>query len=191
MVISLKKSNFSEIAKIHTEALKGDFLPSLGNNFLTTFYEGIINKPGIYGFGFEEKEEIVGFVIGTKDSHKFFSLAIKENFLKLSLWLLLEILKNPPIIKNVIETFLYPSKDMGPKAELVVIAVKNKWQGQGIGKILTQKLEAAFKVNKISRYKLTVHADKEAVGFYDHLGFKRISKFSLYGKMWYVYEKST
>ena len=47
-------------------------------------------------------------------------------------------------IKNVLETFLYTSKDKGPKAELVVIAVLDKYQGQGIGKILTRTLLPGF-----------------------------------------------
>lgn len=177
------------IAKIHISALEGDFLPSLGAPFLKAFYKGIIGKPGIYGFAVFEKGGIRGFVVGTNDSGKFFSTALHSNFIKLSLLLLVQILKKPFLIKNVMETFLYPEKDVGVKAELIVIAVEKKYQGKGFGKQLTRALESAFKKNGIRRYKLTVHADKEAVGFYEHLGYSRISQFSLYGKMWFVYEK--
>ncbi len=189
MITSTQKSDSSQIARIHKGALDGDFLPSLGLRFLTTFYEGIIGREDIYSFVYKEKKHILGFVLGVKDSKRFFPQVIRANFLKLSLLLLLQIIKNPKIVKNIAETFLYPSKDVGPKAELVVIAVDNKLQNRGVGKKLVKALEVAFRKNKIKCYKLTVHADKKAVGFYEHLQFSRISSFKLYGKMWFVYEK--
>lgn len=189
VIISTQKSDSPQIARIHKEALEGDFLPSLGLNFLNVFYEGIIGEEDVYLFAYKEKKRILGFVLGVKDSKRFFPKAVQANFLKLSLLLLLQIIKNPKIIKNIAETFLYPSKDVGSKAELVVIAVDNKLQGRGVGKKLVKVLETAFRKNKIKRYKLTIHADKKAVGFYEHLQFSRISSFKLYGKMWFIYEK--
>lgn len=189
MIRPIKTRDERLIAQIHTKSLSGDFLSSLGIDFLTVFYEGIIGKPGVYGFAYEENKKIHGFVLGTKDSEKFFSLALRSNLLKLSFFLLFQLIKRPKLVKNVLETLLYPKKDTGPKAELVVIAVSEKSQGKGVGKQLVKALEKVFKKDKIKRYKLTVHADKKAVGFYEHLGYSRISTFRLYGKMWFVYEK--
>lgn len=189
MSISLNPSHSSQIAIIHGEALSGDFLPSLGVGFLTAFYEGIIGKPEVCVFGIIERDGVRGFVLGTKDSSKFFSLALRSNFLKLSFLLLFQLIRRPVLIKNVVETFLYPKKDVGPKAELVVIAVRKNYQGKGLGHDLVDMLEESFKKDGIRRYKLTVHADKKAVGFYEHLGYSRLSSFRLYGKMWFVYAK--
>ena len=171
MIRQIEKDHTGLIAQIHDKALNGDFLPSLGIDFLTAFYEGIIGKPGVYGFVDVENGRIVGFIIGTRDSEKFFSQALRGNFVKLTLLLLIQLIKRPQIIKNVLETFLYTKKEGTSKAELVVIAVNNKSQGKGMGKQLVRALEQAFKKEKINRYKLTVHADKNAVGFYEHLGY--------------------
>lgn len=189
MIINLIPQDANHVALIHTGALKGDFLPSLGFNFLSTFYSGVLGKPGVYGFGYKDKGQVIGFVVGTSDSSIFFHLALKAKFLEVSFYLLLQLLKKPSLIKNVLETFLYTSKDKGPKAELVVIAVENSWQGRGIGRKLTEALEEAFSREGIKEYKLTVHADKKAVQFYEHLKYNRISEFSLYGKLWYVFSK--
>lgn len=189
MIISLNPSHSSQIAITHSEALSGDFLPSLGVGFLTTFYQGVIGKTGVYIFGIIERGKVSGFVLGTKDSSKFFSLALRSNFLRLSFLLLCQLIRRPVLIKNVIETFLYPKKDVGPKAELVVIAVRKNCQGKGLGRDLVDVLEESFKKDGIRRYKLTVYADKKAVGFYEHLGYSCLSSFRLYGKMWFVYAK--
>lgn len=189
MIVSLKRTHSPQVAKIHQKALAGDFLPSLGFAFLKTFYEGIIGKPGVYGFAYEEDEKILGFVVGTSDSKIFFSQALRARFIKLSFLLLIQLIKRPQIIKNILETFFYPKKDTGPKAELFVIAVDRKFQGKGVGRELVEALENAFRKDGINRYKLAVYANKKAVGFYEHLGYSRISNFRLYGKMWYVYAK--
>ncbi len=190
MITSAKYTDLFQITNLHIQGLSGDFLPSLGSKFLQTMYEGIIGKPGVYIFVDKAKARILGFIIGTSDMDYFFKQAIKNNFIKLSLLLILQILRNPLLIKKITETFFYPKKDIGPKAELVVLVVDKAHQGQGIGKKLINSLEQEFTKRSITRYKLTVHADKYAVLFYKHLGMRRISSFQLYDKMWYVYEKN-
>lgn len=189
MPIKLNKDDSVAINRIHRLALEGDFLPSLGEKFLETLYRGTLEKPGIYGFGVKEKGKVVGFVVGTKGINLFFKEAFKSSLPKLVYYLILRLLTHPRLIKNVLETALYSSKDKGPKAELIVIAVTPAHQGKGYGKELTKSLERAFLEDGIKEYKLTVHRDKKAVGFYEHLGYKRISTFKLYGKIWYVYSK--
>lgn len=189
MIRVISAQDTALITKIHREALAGDFLPSLGFRFLKTFYDGVVNTPGVFGFVFEDDSKIQGFIIGTTDSKKFFLQAVTTNFIKLSLFILIQLVKKPTIIKNVMETLLYPKKDTGPNAELVVIALNNKYQGKGIGGKLVLALEEEFKKEGIVSYKVTVHADKIAVGFYKHLGYSRFSSFRLYDKMWHVYEK--
>lgn len=189
MIKPLTDLDVPDIARIHYEALKGDFLPSLGIDFLKSFYEGIIEKPGVYAFGFFQGTKLQGFVIGSNNSKDFFSQALKSRFLKLALLLLIQIIKKPTLIKKIIESYFYPGKTLGPKAELVVIAINKHFRGKGAGKFLVKALEKAFKKNGVTKYKLTVYADKAAVGFYEHLGYNRLSSFQLYGKMWYAYEK--
>ncbi len=189
MIIEGKKIYADDIAKIHFQTLSDDFLPSLGINFLKSFYQGIIGQPGVYIFTEVQKNNVYGFVVGVKNSKKFFTLAIRSNPLKLSLFLLLAVIKNPFLIRNIFETILYPSKTKKPLGELVVIAVARKYQGKGIGKKLINSLEKKFVEKGITKYKLTVYSDKSAINFYEKLKFKLLSSFKLYGRMWFVYEK--
>lgn len=190
MITSARYTDIPPIAALHIQNLSGDFLPSLGKEFLQAMYEGIIGKLGVYIFVDRDKAGISGFIIGTSDMNLFFKQVISSNFIKLLILLAFQIIKNPSIIRKIIETFFYPKKDIGPKAELVVVAVGKAYRGQGIGKKLVDSLEREFIKKGIFEYKLTVHADKDAVLFYEHTGMKRISSFQLYDKMWYVYGKN-
>jgi len=188
-VTPLKEDHIPDIVKIHSISLKSDFLPSLGNNFLTTLYKSVLKNEDVYGFVTIDQKKIVGFIIGTKNMKKYFSSIFKSNFLKLSFYLSIKLIQKPFLLKNVIETFSYSSKDIGPPAELIVIAVLKKYQNKGIGRMLVEAIEKRFKSEKIKNYKLTVHADKKAVYFYEKLGYHRLSQFNLYNKLWYIYEK--
>lgn len=189
MIKPLESKHISEIAGVHIKALKGDFLPSLGNNFLETLYKGLIGQKDIYSFVDIQKGKVAGFIIGTGNIDLFLKTLLKANFLKLVFYLFFELLKKPRLIKNTLETFLYSKKDQGIKPELVVIAILETWQGKGIGKKLIRVLENKFKEEKIKKYKLTVHSNKKAVNFYNKLKFKKVSEFNLYNKLWYIYEK--
>lgn len=190
MIKPLGLKQIPEIAGIHASELKNDFLPSLGSEFLELLYLGVLKKGMAFGFVAQEKNKIVGFIIGTKNMNNFFKSAITSNLIKMIYLIFLKVLKKPAIISNILETLLYTKKDRGPKSELVVIAVLKKWQGKGIGKKLIKSLENYFKKDKIKSYKLTVYADKEAVNFYKRLSYIKLSEFSLYGKQWYIYEKN-
>lgn len=189
MIAPLVKEQAPQIAKIHFVSLPEDFLPSLGIGFLENFYEGIIEEKRVFGYVDIEGKKIRGFILGTDNMSDFFIKALKNNFFQLAYLLTIKILKKPILIKKILETFLYPKREVGPRAELIVIVVLKRWQGQGIGKKLIATLEKKFLQRKIKKYKLTVHADKKAVFFYERLGYTKLSSFNLYDKLWYVYEK--
>lgn len=190
LIKPLSPKQIPEITSIHLSAMKGDFLTLLGKHFLSCFYSGIIGKEQIYGFFCEENKQVKGFIIGTKNIDLFFKTAVYSNFLKLSFYLSIQVFKRPSLLNNIFETFLYPKKDQGIKPELVILAVSKENQGKGIGKKLIHALENKFKEEKVRKYKLTVHADKKAVSFYDKLGFLKAGRFTLYNKPWYIYEKA-
>lgn len=190
MIKPLELKHIPQVAKIHVRVLKQDFLPSLGTDFLEILYSGVIKNNEAFGFVAEEKNKVIGFVIGTKNMDRFFKTALTANLLKLVYLMAIKLLSRPALIKKTLETFLYTKKDKGPKSELVVIAVLDKWQGKGIGKKLVKSLETFLKKIKISKYKVTVYADKKAVKFYSKLNYSKLAEFNLYGKPWYIYEKS-
>lgn len=189
MVIPLKKEHTKDVAKIHKESLPGDFLPSLGLNFLVVMYENMIQIPGTFGFVEIQDNQIRGFVIGTKDMKNLFNKTFKTNTHKLVYHCLISLIKQPKLIIRIVETFLYPHKEKGPEAELIVIAVLKKWQGKGVGKKLTEKLEEVFIKKNIYKYKVAVHKKKKANLFYKKLGYLQINTFTLYSRKWILYEK--
>lgn len=189
MIRQVREADIPHITRIHINSLKGDFLPSLGKDFLELIYKGVIDAPDIYGFVNSDGDKVTGFVIGTRNMDIFLKTALKKNFIKLSVVMMIQLLKRPGIIKNILETILYSKKESGPAAELVVIAVSKKSQGQGIGKKLVKMLETEFKKIKINKYKLTVYSDKKAIKFYEALNFYKIANFNLYSKEWSVLEK--
>lgn len=188
MILPLNSKLIPQITKIHINSLSNDFLPQLGSKFLETIYRGSINKHA-FGYADVDNKKVRGFIVGTSNMSLFFRNVTQENFLKLSFFLFLKLLQKPVLFKKIFETFSYSKKDHGPKAELIVIAVSQKYRGEGIGKKLIEVLEKKFKQDKIREYKLTVHAEKEAVKFYEKLNFKYLAKFNLYNKSWFIYTK--
>lgn len=186
----LKNEDLPKIADLHIEALNGDFLTLLGKNFLTQLYKPLINNKDFDGFYVEKDSQTAGFILGTRASKSLFKTALTSNLFGLLTSLFISLIKNPLLLKNTFETILYTKKDQGPDAELVIIAISKKFQNQGIGKKLISKLEEKFKQKKIKQYKLTVHAQKPAVKFYESLKFKKIGNFTLYNKEWLIYEKN-
>ncbi len=190
MIRAISKKDSPIIAKIHMQSLSDDFLPSLGVDFLSAFYQGVIGRPKVFGFLDTQKGKISGFVVGTSNMELFFKDTISSNFISLFYHLLLALIKKPSIIKNVAETLFYTAKDRGPVAELVIIAVDNRFRGKGIGKKLVLALEEEMKKRKIKGYKLTVtKRNKAANEFYKSIGFKQFSEFELYNKSWNIITK--
>lgn len=190
MIGPLKDEQIASVVKLHSSGLRGDFLPSLGNAFLTTFYRALINEPKIYALVCSHKDEVQGFIIGTDDMSLFLKKILKKRFLEFSLLIAYQILKKPWLLKNVFETLFYTKKESGPKAELVIIVVGQKHRNKGIGRALIESLEEIFLKNKIRQYKLTAIAGKKAVGFYSYLKFTPTANFNLYGKSWLIFEKN-
>lgn len=189
MIVRLNPQNAQEVAKLHIKVLPNDFLPNLGLGFLTIMHSGVLSQKGVCGFGYKENGKMIGFIIGVQNSEKLFSGVIKNKIFPLTFCLCFQLIKNPFILKKTLETLLYPKKEKGPKSELVVIGVLEKYQGKGVGRKLVEALEKDFRQKSIKKYKVTFYAEKSAKYFYNRLGFKKISQFMLYNKLWYLYGK--
>lgn len=189
MIKPLDESHISQIVRLHQESLKGDFLTSLGEKVLSEIYKGVVGSSNSISFICLDKNKVTGFVVGTRNMQSFFKEIFKKRFLGLALFTVLKFLRKPYIIKCLLETLSYTGRETGPKAELVVIAVKKNYRGQNLGRKLVKSLENNFRKLKIKKYKVNVHADKKANHFYKRLGFTKISSFNLYNKEWLIYEK--
>jgi len=197
MILPMQRSHAGAVARIHANALAGDFLPSLGVNFLRVFYEGALDQAAGFGFvhvegGESSREDLrpCGFVFGSEDTHALFRRVMSSRMLSLGLAAVPAALRRPLLLRNVAETFLYPSKEgQSPhQAELVVIGVDAALRSRRIGEALVGELNRAFRKHGVLAYKVTVlQSNQGANRFYQRLGFQFSFEFILYGKKWNLY----
>jgi len=189
MIVPMQRSHAEAVARIHAQALDGDFLPSLGINFLRVFYESALDQGAGFGFVDLEKKPC-GFVFGSADTRSLFKRVMLSRMLALGLAALPALLRRPLLLRNVAETFLYPSKEgQSPyQAELVVIAVDTTHRGRHIGESLVGELNRVFREQGVRAYKVTVlQSNQGANRFYQRLGFQLSFEFALYGGQWNLY----
>jgi len=137
----MAKSDAEDAAEIHCEALANDFLASLGKSFLTTFYRCVLRLNIGFGIVFEKDHHIAGVAIVTENTTIFYKSILFKRFWALMPKVLWALVKNPRLIKKVLETLIYSKQESGghdPVAELMVIVLRKECQHQGIGtKILS------------------------------------------------------
>ena len=63
----------AQVAAIDVVARAGDFLPSLGVEFLTSLYTGMLDGEGSWGHGVvSQSGEVLGFIVGCLDTKAVF-----------------------------------------------------------------------------------------------------------------------
>ena len=190
MIVPMQRSHAGAVARIHADALSGDFLPSLGIGFLRVFYEGALDQGVGFGLVHLEEDRPRGFVFGSADTRALFKRVMLSRMLALGLAAIPTVLQRPLLLRNVAETFLYPSKEgQSPhQAELVVIGVDAELRGRGIGQALVGELNRVLRAQGVQAYKVTVlQSNPGANRFYQRLGFQFSFEFTLYRKKWNLY----
>jgi ribosomal protein S18 acetylase RimI-like enzyme len=194
-LLPLTQAHIPVVAQLHTDALAGDFLPSLGEKFLRVFYRAALRSGLAFGFvqvGVAEKPD--GFVLASPDTSALFRRVAAGSALALGWAALPAVLRRPALLGKVGETFLYPAREAEAAgaasgcAELLVIAVAPARRSQGTGAALVAALNETFARQGISRYKVTVLAENDGANrFYCREGFQQVSRFIQYGKWWNLY----
>jgi len=190
MIVPMQREHAARVAELHCAALAGDFLPSLGQGFLTVFYRGVLDLGVGFGFVAIEDAQPVGFVLGSADTNVLFKRVMLSRVLPLGLRVIQAVIRKPALIANALETFLYPGKENAApeKAELVVIGFDGAYRGRGLGRQLVNALNDAFRAQGVRSYKVTVlQSNRGANGFYRALGFQHALEFELYRKKWNLY----
>lgn len=192
MIRKGRTTDINELARIHLKELHSQFLPMLGNKFLRLLYANFIKNNQTFVYVSERNKSIQGYIVGAKDFNNVFKVIILNNLTQFLYIIFPQILRKPKILINIFETIFYTTKTGVNKneGELVVIVVVKKFRNRGIGKKLISVLEKQFYNQNLTEYKVSVTAkNKSAVSFYESLGFKKLSKFILYGNETYLYKK--
>ena len=84
MIRNVSSLDVKKISHLHYTELKGEFLPSLGRNFLEKLYKGLIKEKGTFILALEEKNALKGFLVGSFDFKQSFKKIIRDNFFNFS-----------------------------------------------------------------------------------------------------------
>lgn len=192
MMRKAKNKDVNYLAKIHCEELEGNLLVNLGENFISALYIDFLQDDSTIFF-LKENKQVQGFIVGVTNFSKLFNKVIVTHFLRYLRILVPRFFQSPSLIPRTLGTFMYPKlegKDT-PNAELVVIAVRKKYQRKNIGTQLVAALEKELEKRQVLKYKVSCTADnKRANRFYKKLSFTKHHHFNLYSKKWYLYVKS-
>ena len=183
-----------EIAAIDVEARAGDFLPSLGEDFLTALYVEMLRGTESFAYGvIGESMELLGFVVGCTDTEAVFHrLSPVRN------WAMFQataraLRKEPTRLVRMAESAFYTSKDPTHlPAELVVMGVKSGLRSHGFGAKLVAALAQDLAARGVSRYRVTVKTKNDgALRFYQKNHFRPAAEFRLYGEPWQILAAET
>lgn len=176
-----KKEEAWQIAKIHHQEIKDGFLSQLGEKFLFQLYKSIASSPYSFIIVAEKNNQIIGFVSGSINVNKLYKNFLKKYFLKTFFILLPKIFK-PSIIKKIIETLHYPyQKKTLPRPELLTIAVKKQFWGQGIASLMFKTFISEMEKRQVEQFKVIVGENlSSAINFYKKAGFVFHSLFSVH-----------
>jgi ribosomal protein S18 acetylase RimI-like enzyme len=170
---SPNKDESIQIAEIHKEEIKSGFLSTLNLQVLNIFYKSIIDsKEGICIVALDEGGKVSGFISGTTNIKKLYFNFFKNDFLYI-VWLIAKEAVKPGVFKKFIELLFYPSKKSKKnKAELLTIAVKNNFQGQGLAGQILERFVAEMKKKNVVSFNVVVGKDLiNAIKFYEKSGF--------------------
>lgn len=184
MNICLAKENDAlQIAEIHQQEIKKGFLNTLNKNFLARIYSAIIESKDGSCVVAEKNKEIVGFIAGTTNLDRFYFYFLKKYFFQAVFFLFPEIFSFKKI-KKIIEVIFYPEKEKDlPKAELLTIAIKNQFQGQGIAGQMFERFVVEMKSRGVDNFKVVVGEKLlPAIKFYEKNGFKFIKNINIHSK---------
>lgn len=186
MIFKAQKSDSLMFAILHCQTINQGFLTKLGQVFLESLYSFLIEKELVLGY--KENHSIMGFAscaITSKGIMKRFVLSSPRGIFKLTVILL----KNPALIKQLLETFRAPglseseSGEEIPETELLSISVSPQAQKGGIGTQLLIALEHELKQRNIRKYKVIAGEKLEGANkFYLKNGFVLAKQISIHGK---------
>ena len=176
----------AELAAIHRGALPGDFLPSLGADFLErVYYPATFRSPHGVNFIATEAGRAVGFVTIAHDSSRFTRDVVTGQWPRLAYFAARAAMRRPShllVSLQVVRAALLDRPDPLP-GEIVLIAVDAGHRGRGIGKALVAAALDYLKNHGVDRCRTkTLAANGSVIAMYEGIGWRRRDRFRLIGR---------
>ena len=169
----LDRSDYAELARIHSSCIDLGFLSSLGHGFLSLLYE-VIDADDNSHLILEKKEgSVIGFVAGgrgMKSIYRKLLIRLPRVFIALFPAML-----NPRKLRKIIELLCFAKKQKpvssSPEAELFSIAVIDSARGSGLAQKLYNALGERFFRDGESAFCMVVGENlSQAHRFYNKMG---------------------
>lgn len=175
--------HINNIINIHKEAFPGFFLTKLGDSFLKVYYKSVIKNGSSLFVGAFNQNELVGFCCTAIVSKNFNKVIIRDNLIVFTFLGLKLLITNPRYLYGLFRNMTKKSssvQDRSDYAELLSIAVLNKYQGFGYGQKMIQYAE--YELIKLNRSQLSLttdlHNNEKTINFYQKLGYKILYEFT-------------
>lgn len=175
IIRAMEPSDLDAVVTIHREAFKGFFLARMGERFLTTYYELVLEFNSSIAVVARDtvSGHILGFAVGFSNPSRFYALFSRQRR-RMLFSIFLAVLRDPllviQILRNMSRVEVQAQKSVDA-VELSSIAVGI--QGQGVGALLLEAfLDNARSEGSQTVYLTTDAEDNSAVQkFYESRGF--------------------
>ncbi|HWI17104.1 MAG TPA: GNAT family N-acetyltransferase [Vicinamibacterales bacterium] len=175
------------IARIHSEALPADFLPSLGRDFLArVHYPATFASPyGVNLVAVSAESTPIGFVTVAHDAARFSGDVMRRGLLSIAWYVLRATLRDPRHLRLSAEVLwsVLTGRPDPVNGEIFLIAVDRAWQGKGAGQALVRASLAYLSEHGVDRCRTkTLASNDHVIRMYERLGWAVRDRFSLIGR---------
>jgi ribosomal protein S18 acetylase RimI-like enzyme len=161
------------ISKAHKQIFgKEHFTSNFPIKLLIKYFEVLYNHFEIKKVIFDEKGILAGYLFAGTDPHEKINSFVKNNFFQI---LLIMFLHPQHIIEKIHGLVFRKQNEVifnQDEITIFLIAIKNEYQGKGLGKLLISDFEDTLKTMNIFEYYLAVrNTNKQAINFYNSTKF--------------------
>lgn len=161
------------LARIHATSIETGFLPSLGPRFLRRLYQALIAHPRAVVVVADDGTRVAGFVAGVEDVGDFYRHFVRHHGFLAALAALPRLLR-PGNLRRAWESLRYGGSSVHLPAELLSMAVIDRYRGRGVGTRLGRRFLDELTRRQVSAVKVVVGAENTgAIAAYRKIGFDK------------------
>ena len=189
---SFKKADYERVCELYMKYMPPSFFAKLGEEFIRLLLKSQLESKWVISYVWERNNEVIGFITASTNCERVMFDSIKRYFWQFNWVLIKQVIKNPVLIKSIIETFFYfnraGEKDIKP--EMLYISVVPDHRNRKIGEYLIRRVLKELKSRGKRRVKVSTLAKNKPVNrLLLRLKFQVATKFNMYNKEMLLYKR--
>lgn len=187
IIRSATQIDAATLANAHIKVFPNFFLSTLGLDFLKVYYRALINYPETLCYVAEEKNVIVGYVVGRMRTKGYLKRVVKSNMFTFMLQGIKLLFTKPGALLRLVMNLEKKSDekivvDNQDYAEIGLIGVNPEMKGKGIGRALLNTLEECLRSKSVEKLSLTTdfYNNDTTLMAYKAWGFNVLYEFTAY-----------